>query len=276
MEKSYLFSTTFNNVVFKGRNKAYGAYELRMKYGRNLTLAAILATATFSGALVAPLLQEKLFGKAVPYEKPVYDIYEPFVLELPPAPPAAKPKEAAQPVAQPKAPVKTKAYATTKVIPDNAPDPVKQLATQDDLKNANIGTADIEGIAPEVPSITLPDAPPAELGTTAPAKPDEPYVSVEKMPEFAGGEKALFKFLSQNITYPVRARQANVEGLVIVTFVVAVTGEIQDVTVLKGLGYGTEEEAVRVIRKMPSWSPGRQNGRAVPVRYTLPIRFNMQ
>ena len=275
MKKSYLFSTTFNNVVFSGRNKAYGAYALRQQYSKHLAMAALLATVTFSGALVIPLLKNTLFGKPEKYVKPVYDIAIP--IDILPPPVTEKPKEIKLPITAPEQPVKTAAYADLKVVPDNSPEPVTELADQKELSSAALSTKSIEGVAPEAPAVAITDAPPAgiDMGTGT-KESDEPFISVDQMPEFSGGEKALFSFLSNNINYPAAARKAGAEGLVVVTFVVTANGDIQDVKILKGLGFGTEEEAIRVIRKMPSWSPGRQNGRAVPVRFTLPIRFSMQ
>jgi len=274
MEKSYLFSIAFNNVVFSGRNKAYGAYVLRQQYSKHLAIAAILATITFSGALVAPLLKNILFGAQEKYEKPVYDLVIP--IDILPPPVIEKPKEIKLPVAAAKEPVKTAAYTEPKVVSDDSPEPVTELANQEDLKDASIGTKSIDGMAPQVPTVAMTDTPPVgiDAGTGA-DKSDEPFITVDQMPEFAGGEKALFAFLSKNINYPASAKQSGVEGLVVITFVVAANGDIQQVKVLKGLGHGTEEEAIRVIQKMPRWSPGRQNGKNVPVRYTLPIRYNL-
>lgn len=216
-----------------------------------------------------------MFGAHEKYEKPVYDIVIP--IDILPPPVIEKPKEIEVPDAAPEQPVKTAAYIKPEIVPNDSPEPVTELAEQEDLKTTSIGTKNMDGVAPEVPAIAITDAPPAGIDAgTGLTKPDEPFISVDQMPEFTGGEKALFAFLSNNINYPARARQAGAEGLVVVTFVVAANGNIQNVEVLKGLGCGTDEEALRVIRKMPLWSPGRQNGRAVPVRYTLPIRFSLQ
>jgi periplasmic protein TonB len=96
------------------------------------------------------------------------------------------------------------------------------------------------------------------------------------MPYFEGGEQGLLKYISKKIKYPRAAVNEQVEGIVVVSFVVNRQGEITDATILKGLGYGTDEEALRVINSMPNWTPGRQNGKPVAVRYTLPIRFSMK
>ncbi|UOQ75756.1 energy transducer TonB [Hymenobacter sp. 5516J-16] len=113
---------------------------------------------------------------------------------------------------------------------------------------------------------------------TQPAAPaiTEPFVHVENMPEFMGGDAALAKYFQRNLRYPPQALRAGIEGKVYMSFTVNSDGSITDVSVLKGLGYGTDEEASRVIRQMPAWKPGYQNHRAVPVRYNLPITFKYE
>jgi TonB family protein len=102
---------------------------------------------------------------------------------------------------------------------------------------------------------------------------DNVFVVVEEMPEFPGGMEGLRKYLSENLKYPAEAREKNVQGTVFLSFVVQADGTITDVTTLKGIGAGCDEEASRVLAAMPPWQPGRQSGKAVPVRYSLPIRF---
>ncbi|UOQ73783.1 energy transducer TonB [Hymenobacter cellulosilyticus] len=99
---------------------------------------------------------------------------------------------------------------------------------------------------------------------------------VEVMPEFAGGINALRQYMQRNLRYPKQALTNAVSGKVFVSFTVQADGSISDVQVMKGLGYGTDEEATRVVSSMPAWTPGRQNSRPVAVRYTLPITFQYQ
>ncbi|MCX2741353.1 energy transducer TonB [Pontibacter anaerobius] len=279
MEESYFLSMTFNNIVFRGRNKAYGAYYLRRKYSKHMLLAATLATATFSGALVGPLVDTIFFSDPVKYVKPTYTVVEPYTFILPEPPkPEPEPAKAAIPPPAPK-PEKqeaTEKFTKIKVV-DNGTRDTETVPDQSALSEANIGTKKVEGIVPEIPSVTLPEEPPTGIadGTgEAPLK-NEPFVHVDQMPQFKNGDGALMEYLSKKLRYPKAAQSNDVEGIVVVTFVVAANGEISDVEILKGLGYGTEEEAARVIKGMPKWEPGRQNGHAVPVRYTLPIRFRM-
>lgn len=103
---------------------------------------------------------------------------------------------------------------------------------------------------------------------------EEVFTVVEKHPEFTGGMRALGEYLSANIHYPEAARASRVEGKVFVNFIVRKDGRITDVNVLKGLGFGCDEEAVRVISSMPNWRPGTQSGRPVNVKYNLPVLFS--
>lgn len=96
------------------------------------------------------------------------------------------------------------------------------------------------------------------------------------MPDFSGGLNQMYKFIRSNLRYPAEATQLRLEGTVIVTFVVSKNGEISDIQVIKEIGGGTAEEAIHVGgTKMKPWKPGVQNGRPVPIRFTLPLRFSL-
>lgn len=99
------------------------------------------------------------------------------------------------------------------------------------------------------------------------------FTIVEDQPAFPGGQSALMKYLQENLKYPTMAREAGIQGTVFVTFVVEKDGSITDVRILRGVGGGLDEEAIRVVESMPSWTPGRQRGQAVRVQFNLPIRF---
>lgn len=101
------------------------------------------------------------------------------------------------------------------------------------------------------------------------------FTVVEEQPEYPGGNAEMFKFLAQKIKYPTAASKANVQGKVFVSFVVTADGNIEDVQILKGIGFGCDAEAARVVSKFPKWTPGKQNGKAVNVKYTLPINFQL-
>ena len=107
-------------------------------------------------------------------------------------------------------------------------------------------------------------------------KEDVPFIFVDKMPEFPGGTKALLQFLASKIKYPEYAKEAGIQGRVYLNFVVEKDGSITNVTVLRPVGGGCDEEAVRVIENMPKWKPGLQHGKPVRVSFNLPVKFTLQ
>lgn len=115
--------------------------------------------------------------------------------------------------------------------------------------------------------------------TSAPIEEEEDQVIfqvVEKMPSFPGGDSQLFKFLNDNVKYPVIAQENGVQGRVICQFVVNRDGSIVDVEVVRSVDASLDKEAIRVIKSMPKWSPGQQRGKPVRVKYTLPVNFKLQ
>ena len=107
-------------------------------------------------------------------------------------------------------------------------------------------------------------------------KDEEIFVSVEKMPEFPGGEEKLYKYLRDNLKYPDMATQQNIQGKVYVQFVVEKDGSIANPKVLRDIGGGCGDEALRVVRAMPKWNPGIQRTKKVRVQYTLPVNFQLE
>lgn len=101
----------------------------------------------------------------------------------------------------------------------------------------------------------------------------EIFTVVESMPEFPGGQAKMLEFIATNIKYPPMARESGIQGRVFVNFVVEPDGSVSGVTILRGIGGGCDEEAIRVIQSMPKWTPGRQRGKAVRVSFNLPVRF---
>jgi protein TonB len=121
-----------------------------------------------------------------------------------------------------------------------------------------------------------------ETITVEPMRVDEPVhdanevmTIVEEMPEFPGGQEALFAYIGKDLKYPEQAVEEGIEGVVFVAFVVETDGSISNVNMLRGIGGGCSEEALRVVQGMPNWKPGKQNGKTVRVRYNLPIRFKL-
>ncbi|TGE05268.1 energy transducer TonB [Hymenobacter fodinae] len=266
---------SFDDIVFEGRNKAYGAYVLRRIYGRHVYTAVLLATALTTLLIAFPILVQRLWPSKVvvpgllDLPKPVIEFEQ---VKLPtdvvtPPPAAAQPKT-----------------VTVRPPAETAPTVVRdELAKPANDKPEN--TVDIEGPVAVGPVATDGTGLGEIVGpgngkdtTGKPTAPAEmtPFVHVEEMPDFVGGQAALAKYLQRHLKYPSSALRSSISGKVFVAFTVNSDGTIKDVEILKGLGYGTDEEATRVISSMPAWKPGRQNNRAVPVRYTLPITFRYE
>jgi protein TonB len=102
------------------------------------------------------------------------------------------------------------------------------------------------------------------------------FTVVESMPQYPGGESKLYNFLNTKIKYPVMAKESGIQGKVYITFVVERDGSITDVRILRGIGGGCDEEAIRVVSSMPKWKPGKQRGKPVRVQYNLPVRFTLE
>ena len=102
------------------------------------------------------------------------------------------------------------------------------------------------------------------------------YIVVEQMPEFPGGDKGFHQFIADNVKYPTEAKEKGIRGIVYVNFIVEPDGSVSDIRVLRGIGGGCDEEAVRVVESMPKFKPGIQNGEAVRVSYTVPVNFRLE
>lgn len=117
---------------------------------------------------------------------------------------------------------------------------------------------------------------PIDMGDEEEVEEEEIFLVVEQKPQFPGGEAKLYEYLAKNIEYPQIANESGIQGRVYITFVVEKDGSITDVRVLRGIGGGCDEEAIRVVKSMPKWEPGRQRNKPVRVQYNLPIKFTLQ
>ena len=105
---------------------------------------------------------------------------------------------------------------------------------------------------------------------------DKVFEKVEDMPEFPGGEQAMMDFVSKNVVYPKEAQEKGISGRVMVSFIVEKDGSVNEVKIVRGIGGGCDEEAVRVVKAMPKWKPGKEKGKPVRVSYMMPIFFKLQ
>ncbi len=266
---------TLDDFVFANRNKEYGAYDLRKMYPKAATRALIIGGLLFIMASLAPRAIAFLTPAAKEEAMVEVDLMK---LAPPPIDPNEPPPPPPPPVELPK--VNTVQFLPPEVKPDEEVPEETPPPTVEELKEAVAAEKTQEGdpnaeeviVAPE--ESTGPTK--VEAAVEVEKKEEEIFTVVEQQPEFPGGMAALGQFLSKNIRYPAAAQRANVSGRVFVSFVVNTDGSIQDVQTLKGLGFGTDEEAVRVVKSMPKWRSGKQSGRPVRVKFSLPINFTLE
>lgn len=264
------------DIVFARRNRAYGAYALRREYPVNLGKAMAIGLLLIGFFIILPRLLHAFSGLST---KEVVEDRE-IVLGPPPdidknSPPPPPPP----PPPTPPPPVRASVVFVPPVVLVDDEVLVEDPPAIEDLANAK---ADISNVQNDGGG----DAPPSDIETkqldnviVTQAAPEEEILdgfNVNKMPSFPGGDKDLMKYLAENIEYPAMAREAGIEGVVALGFVVGKDGSINDIQVLKDIGGGCGKEALRVVKAMPKWTPGEANGHAVKVRFTLPVRFKLQ
>lgn len=261
-----LYENKWIDIVFDKRNKEYGAYQIRKSYAKNAVLGIVFAIVVFSLAVSAPLIA-RLLSEVIPEER-VVPVDQANMLE---EPPPVDEKEPATPPPPPPPPLKSTVKFTPPVIKPDQEVPDEPPPTQEKLQEVDAGQKTVEGD----PNAEV-DLSGLEDGTGNVIEEDEkPFLSVEQMPEFPGGEAALIKYIQSKIVYPGIARENGIDGTVYLQFVVDKEGKVGNVKVLRGVGGGLEEEAIRVVKTLPKFTPGKQNGRSVPVYYTVPVKFRL-
>ncbi|WP_299284722.1 energy transducer TonB [uncultured Mucilaginibacter sp.] len=261
-------------VVFRGRNKAYGAYVLRKENAKTSVRALIIASALFVLAIAMPTIINKLKG-FIPKADEKVKIQD-VVLIPPPPIDATKPPPPPPKVEPPKPKVDQVRFPPPVVKPDNEvkekdPPTVKELEVKDpgqkDLKgdpSADIRIDEAVGKSDIKEKVV-------EENTNAIVS----FAAVEKLPAFPGGEGAFGSYLQKNLRYPPVAKENNTQGRVILSFVVEKDGSLTDIKVLRDIGGGCGQEAIRVLSKSPHWTPGIQNGKPVRVAFTMPVNFTL-
>jgi len=214
-----------------------------------------------------------------PKEAKVADIPVVKNVQLAEPPPVDPKKPPPPPPVQPPPPVKPTVKFTTPVIKKN--EEVKEDEKPEPPKpeeNKVVGPAKVAGT--DNPDAIDPGLAPAGTGTGKPVESappvDKVFTSVEQVPEFPGGPAALQKYLADHIKYPPQAREDNIQGRVVVQFVVDKDGSVTNIEMKRDIGGGCGKEAVRVVGGMPKWKAGKQNGQAVKVLYILPVTFKLQ
>lgn len=277
MSKIDLISNDWADLVFAGRNQAYGAYQLRRGTGKRNVISMIFVAAVaaiayvglaaynsyqetqkarFEAEMEASLLEQKKQAKV---EKKA---------EVPKVEQIKKVEK-----------VKSSIKFTPPVIKkDDEVKPEEEMKSQDELNENKtaIGAFDVKGndeeggtVLKAVEEIAAPEPPKHE-------EENKVFDVVEQMPSFPGGPAALMKYLSENMRYPAVAEENGIQGRVTVQFVVEKDGSVTDVRTMKSVDPALDREAERVVKSMPKWIPGKQNGSAVRVKYFVPVVFRLQ
>ena len=276
MSKIDLIDNSWVDLVFDGKNHAYGAYQLRKETGKG-NIYSLLIMFAIGVAIAAVVAVKGVVENAMRNDVAMdADVELAKLAEKQEAKVEKKeePKIEKLEVEKVKSSVK---FTAPEIKKDEDVKPEEELKSQEDLSKINtaIGAFDVKGndeAAGEVlkakESIAQPE-PPKEEETKV-------FDVVEQMPSFPGGPSALFEYLSKNIKYPVVAEENGIQGRVIVTFVVERDGSITDVRIAKSVDPSLDKEAQRVVKSMPRWIPGKQNGSSVRVKYTVPVAFKLQ
>ena len=252
-----------NNIVFAHRNREYGAFVIRRDYDKRLLIIMIALIGTIGLAYGAYKVVQSI-PEEIEEEKPMdmsqFTIAAPPPEDLPPPPP----EEPIPPME------KSVAFLPPVVSDEEQTDPPPIQEDMDDKKSSTLDNdTDNE-------SFTAPQTPKVEI--IEKAKEPEIALDVEEYAEFPGGKKAMMEFLNKNIKYPQLAIEQGIQGRCFLRFVVSTEGKISDVRVLRGVPDCPEcdKEAIRVVKSMPRWKPGKNNGRGVNSYFDMPVSFTLE
>ncbi len=279
-----LSSKEWCDIVFEGKNKEFGAYVLRnqspSRHNRAV-LIVLAALAVILGLLILSITgvfsrgEEEGADVATEQEIATLDSQDEDMEEEEEEIIYQEPEEE---IAPPEEVANEQRVTETLVVQDEDFDQSKEVKTQEEIteNEAMAGAVDVTDGVNDQNKQSIRETIIAE----APAAPEPEKVytmaMVEQKPEFPGGEAAMYKWLGDHINYPAQASEEGVQGRVVVQFDVAKDGSIVNVKIARGRHPALDKEAVRLVKSMPAWQPGRNNGQPVKVTYTLPITFKLQ
>lgn len=268
-----VYSISLDEIIFAHKNKDYGAYLLRSHYARNMSVALLLSVSIFtifsiSSIVINHVKQDETRATRVPRT---------ITLEV-----FSSPKNNQQEIGRPAGIINHVSkpmvrFVAPKIVDYNPADD-KLIPTVDQLINVIPGLENRDGDVNGIDLVIPPDAVIERVNSdiVGGAVKDEPITFAEVMPGYPGGESELLSFISHNVRYPEIAAKAGVEGKVMVQFIVEKDGSLNNVEVVKSIGAGCDDEAIRVCKLMNRWNPGLQNGKAVRVRMVIPFLFKLQ
>jgi protein TonB len=279
-----LSSREWCDLVFEGKNKDFGAYVIRTDSPKRhnkavfytILGAIIFGLLTFGFVKANQYLEERRLAMQGDQEEVLIDITQ----EAEEPEPEEQRLEQPKPEVLPEEVLKSVKVTELQIVEDEKVKKEDEIKTQDELKETEtaFGQKDNEkGTEDRNVTRTLKEEVVVEKPVEKPKEvKEEIFKSVEQMPQFPGGDQALMSYLSKHINYPPMAAENNIQGKVILQFVVEKDGKVGEVKVARSVDKDLDREAVRVVKTLPKFTPGRQNGQAVRVWYTLPVTFKLQ
>jgi len=254
-----LLKSQWLDVVFEGRNKLYGAYELRKANNKTTMKSLVIGAVIFAFLVSIPML-----ASLIPNNSEDEAVLDQKITTVK-LPPKQKPKENLPPPPPP--PPKVDQVKFVKPVVAKAEEVTEEPPKIEEIKEKKIGAVTIKGDPDAELSVE-----PVGNGPVSEVIAEDTSVhslaGIEQKPEFPGGIEKFYTFVGKNYTPP---EEEGLKGKVYVTFVVEKDGSLTDIKVIRDIGYGTGKEAIRVLNKCPKWLPGEQNGKKVRVLYSLPI-----
>ena len=276
-----LSSKEWRDIVFEGKNQEFGAYEMRKNSDARHNKAMIVVVIIIGILFLIPLLINTVLPKA---EERPEDVTEQAMVNLADAVEEEEQIEEEQqryeepePEVLPEEVLNTVKVTELAIVDDDKVKAEDEIKNQDDLKETTTafgqsdfdkGTDDRNVVREHKDEIVVEEKKPVEENKV--------FTAVEQMPQFPGGESALMQYISKNIKYPPVAMENGIQGRVVVQFVVTKTGKIGEVKIARGKDPDHDKEAMREVKKLPDFIPGKMNGQAVNVWYTLPVTFKLQ
>lgn len=277
-----LSSSEWIDLIFEGKNKDFGAYSLRRASAKRhnramLVIIIVLVIVALLGLLANTVMQQAEERPEDQIEQALIDYSTEEQEEPEDEEPEQQRVEEQQPEALPEEILNTVKATELAIVRDE--EVQEEIKSQDELKDTDTavgttdfdkGTDDLNVVREHKEEIIVEEKKPE------PVDDNRVFDVVEQKPQFPGGEAALLKYVSEHIRYPAMAQENNIQGRVVVQFVVTKTGAVGEVKVVRGKDPDLDKEAVRVVKSLPKFVPGKMNGHAVNVWYTLPIQFKLQ
>lgn len=242
-----------DEITFRNRNKSYGAYELRKHYKSTATMSVFFGVGLSSLLVAALAMQPEESSADVPEATSVILVVDPLIPEVPVAPEPKMP-----------APLMKNPAVIPPVVTEDTSAVIDYLPTADELNNT-VTNGDVNDTSVFIEPAD-PVAPPEE----------KTWIYVEEMPEYPGGNAELLRYINDHLEYPEAAIDNNIQGRVILKFVVMPDGSVDRIEVIRGIDPLLDNEAKRVIKTLPGFKPGKQNGVAVPVWFTIPVSYKLK